>query len=51
MAKNKIKKKYPDGRGKRPKESNKLAKWIVEQSTENAEKPPNDSAEADSYGQ
>jgi hypothetical protein len=35
MDKNKKSKKYPDGRGKRPKETNKLAKWILEESTKN----------------
>jgi len=40
----KKKKKYPDGRGKRPKETNKLVKWIVEQSTKN---PPSDTSNAE----
>ncbi len=44
----KSEKKYPDGRGERPTDPNELAKWVVEQSTKNTKKRPNDSAEADS---
>lgn len=34
----------PDGRGKRPRDPNQLAKWVVEQSTSQ----PNESSQNDS---
>jgi len=34
--------KKPDGRGKRPRDANQLAKWIVEQSTGNSSDPLRD---------
>jgi hypothetical protein len=38
--KKKKQKKKPDGRGKRPRDPNQLAAWIVEQSTSEPEPKP-----------
>ncbi|MBN2316318.1 MAG: hypothetical protein JXM79_20485 [Sedimentisphaerales bacterium] len=38
MSKQKKEKIFPDGRGNRPTDPNELAKWVVEQTTENPQK-------------
>lgn len=38
----------PDGRGERPTDPNELAKWIVEQSTDDSQSSSNDASEGQS---
>jgi hypothetical protein len=40
MPEKKKSQKKPDGRGKRPRDLNRLAKWIVEKSTEGTKTKP-----------